>query len=665
MNESIHLAHPGMLFLLWTLPVLAALFFFGFQRRRRLLAGFASRACLERIAPDSSNARRWIKAVLLLLGVLALVVSMAGPRYGYTWETLRRSGTSLVVALDCSRSMLAQDVQPDRLERAKHEIQDLLAMLKGERVGLVAFAGTAFLQCPLTLDHEALRLFLSVLGPDYLPVGGSDLAKAMTTALNAFDDKEQGKKFILLITDGEATGAKARDAALDAAREAASKGVQVFCVGVGSTEGAPVPKAEGGGFAKDSSGNMVHSRLDEDTLKQIASITNGEYVRSVSGDMDLSGIYSRHIAGGETHQTEERIQRFTDRYQWLAGLAFVLLLAELLLPARKRTLFSLLLLPLLLLPAGQAHATSARSLTHKGIEAYNKEEYAKSLENFLAAQAEEPESGEAAYNAGVAAYKSGDYQQAVSQFQSAAGEHAVASGASTDDKPGNEPPANPEAAPDPDTAAFLGKTLYNQGNASYRLGNLPQAVSCYEQALKHTPDDEDIKKNLEFVRKKLQEQQQQQQDKNQDKNDQDKDDQKGQDKQKSKQDKNQQDGSGGQDQQQNGQQDQNKDKGQDQESPAQKPEDKGQAGQKPEEQQQQQGNQSPEYESSMDKDKLPETPGKPQSAAAQQTGKDQEGDEQQPLAPPSMDNTMLNRLQDKPGRALMPRYEKRDVEKDW
>jgi Ca-activated chloride channel homolog len=645
MTDGIHFARPLMLYLLWSLPVLAACLFLGARRRRGLLEGFAALPSLERIAPDASPPRRLLKAGLSLLALTALIVALAGPRWGYSWLTLQRSTASLVVALDCSRSMLAQDVSPERMQRGKREVLDLLDLLQGERVGLVAFAGTAFLQCPLTLDHGALRLFLSVLGPDYLPVGGTDLALALETALAAFDHKDPGDKLILLLTDGEATSPAARDKALKAANEAAAKGVRIFTIGVGSEQGAPVPAKEGGGFTRDQNGAIVHSRLDESLLRRIADIAGGAYLRSVSGDTGLASIYSQHMAGGETQETEERIQRFTDRYQWFVGLAFFLLLAEVLLSARKGGRFAPLLgcmLLLSLLTPQAAQAAGSRDLARQGLEAYERGDFATALERFLAAQAEDPDSPATAYNAGAAAYKNQNHAQALAQFQRAAQSLAQ----SLDQKP--------------EQAELLAKSLYNQGNAAYRLGRLPEAVSLYEQALEFAPEDQETRLNLDFVRRQLERQEQEKQeptDQDREQEDQEHKDQK-------------QDDSGQEDARRQGEQ----------ESPERQPspdegeqeQDSGQS----QEQNQDQGADQPEYDSSLDPEQLPEPPREeepqapmddqeqPAPPSGEQPQPEQPQDDQPP-SPPTMDDAMLNRLEDRPGRALMPRYDKRRIERDW
>ena len=223
--------------------------------------------------------------------VLFTAVALAGPKYGYRWQEIRQQGVDIIIALDCSRSMTAADIQPTRLERAKREVFDLLAMLQGDRVGLVAFAGTAFLQCPLTLDYDAFNLFLNALSPDYLPVGGTDITGALATALDSFDPKSASDKAVILITDGENTG---DGEPLKAAETLKEKKIKLFCIGVGGSDGVPIPEPAGG-FKKDRSGQIVLSRLDENTLKKMAVVTGGTYVRSVAGDMDLDAIYTDEI----------------------------------------------------------------------------------------------------------------------------------------------------------------------------------------------------------------------------------------------------------------------------------------------------------------------------------------------------------------------------------
>ena len=289
--------------------------------------------------------------------VLFTAVALAGPKYGYRWQEIRQQGVDIIIALDCSRSMTAADIQPTRLERAKREVFDLLAMLQGDRVGLVAFAGTAFLQCPLTLDYDAFNLFLNSLSPDYLPVGGTDITGALATALDSFDPKSASDKAVILITDGENTG---DGEPLKAAETLKEKKIKLFCIGVGGSDGVPIPEPAGG-FKKDRSGQIVLSRLDENTLKKMAVVTGGTYVRSVAGDMDLDAIYTDEIRRTMEAETVSsgRKQVWEDRFQWPLALALLCLVAELMLPVTRKTMLVSLLAALMLLP----HASRPRPTT--------------------------------------------------------------------------------------------------------------------------------------------------------------------------------------------------------------------------------------------------------------------------------------------------------------
>jgi len=496
-------AHGEMLYLIWVAPLLLGLCIWGFRRRQALLRQFASERALSSIAPNASNRRRMVKIALRLLAVLALAVALAGVRYGYTWETVERRGVDLVVALDCSKSMLADDIAPNRLERAKRKIRDLLGLIEGDKVGLVAFAGTSFLQCPLTLDYGGFDLFLNALEPDFLPVGGTDLAGAIRTSLQAFDPKDNAERAIILITDGEST----TPGAIDAAREAAEQKVKISCVGIGSPEGAPIPDGRGG-FRKDKAGGIVHSRLDEDTLQKIAALTGGTYVRSVTGDVDLEAIYRDIRASLEAKTLQSgRIQIYQDRFRIFVGLALAALLLDLLLPARARRRqngngtgvsqafgtsgTALALLCLLVLPGAPALAASPSTLAGQGLAAWQGEDYEAALKAYLDAQVQEPDNPTLSYNVGNAQYRLNRFEEARQNFLAAA--------------------ERLDKAESPQDRALKASALYNAGNASFRQDDLQGAVTHYEEALKHAPDDAQITDNLAFVRKQLEQQQQQQQ----------------------------------------------------------------------------------------------------------------------------------------------------------
>jgi len=592
-----------MLFFIWAVPVLFLVVVYGMRRRREIMRCFSSAHGLDVIAPDSVGGRRWVKTSLLMGTVLFTAVALAGPKYGYRWQEIRQQGVDIIIALDCSRSMTAADIQPSRLERAKREVFDLLAMLQGDRVGLVAFAGTAFLQCPLTLDYDAFNLFLNSLSPDYLPVGGTDITGALATALDSFDPKSASDKAVILITDGENTG---EGEPLKAAETLKEKKIKLFCIGVGGSDGVPIPEPDGG-FKKDRSGQIVLSRLDENTLKKMAVVTGGTYVRSVAGDLDLDAIYTDEIRRTMEAETVSsgRKQVWEDRFQWPLALALLCLAAELILPVSRKTMLVSLLAALMLVPPSSADANDTRD----GIAAYEKGDFDKALKHFTDAQLNAPDKPETLYNVADAYYKTGNFDAAAEHYKQAL---------ETED------------------SQLKRKALYNLGNAEFRRGKAKEAIGHYEAALAIDPDDRQTRENLAFVKKAMEQQQQS----GDDRKDQDKKDQGQENKSKPKQDGSSQSPEDQKQPQQDGARDNQPDGEQEQQRP--------EFGDEMDEQQKQQAARADD----------PPIDQQPSAQAQPPQPGEAAGD-------PRQAERMLNRLQDQPGRALMPATGERTVEKDW
>ena len=483
--DEVRIGRPESLWLLWLLPALALFVVYSFTARARLLRRFAAPAMLQRLTAGVSRQRQMLKAALIGVGVLAAVLALAELKYGFEWEEVERRGVDIVVALDVSDSMLVEDAESggklSRLERAKREIADLLRVVRGDRVGLVAFAGTAFLECPLTLDYGAAQLFLSSLDTDLIPVKGTAVGSAIRTAIEAFEGGSNASRAIILITDGEDHGGDA----LAAAEEAKLAGVRIFAIGIGRDEGAPIPAA-GGGFRRDRRGEVVLSRLDESTLQRIALATGGRYVRSVTGDVDLEQIYAQGIkAVLEDRELEsQRRQRWEDRFQWLLAVALLALMAEPLISERRRLRAGG---SAVLLLAGLAAATPAAAQQEPAPaappasfddpwEAYAAGAWDQAVQGFVDRQVERPDEPALALNLGSSYYKMRDFESADEAF----GRAALA--------------ADPE---------LRQEALYNLGNSAYRQGRLEEAVELYRGALELDPDDEDAKFNLEFVRDEI------------------------------------------------------------------------------------------------------------------------------------------------------------------
>lgn len=295
------------------------------RRRARDLARFVESRLIDTVLDTRGvRQRRALRFVLVSIALVSAVIALAGPTWGFRWQEVRTQGIDLVIAIDTSRSMLATDVRPDRLARAKLAIQDLLAELRGDRVALVPFAGTAFVQSPLTLDRSAFRESLEAVEVGIIPRGGTNLAAAIESALEAFEGREGQHQAVVLITDGE-TLEGSTEAAVARAQE---RGVRVFTVGIGTPEGELIP-ADEGGYWKDRQGRVVKSRLDEQGLQKIAVETGGVYLHAEGYDLGLAGLYRDHVATMEKRAIESTMQRrYEHRYQLPLALALALLACE-------------------------------------------------------------------------------------------------------------------------------------------------------------------------------------------------------------------------------------------------------------------------------------------------------------------------------------------------
>lgn len=320
-----HFTHPHDLFLIWIAPVVVGLVLWGQRRLRRRCAVLFEAAVFDRMVGGGSRLNLGMGPARTGLIIGLLVTALAGPRWRYAWTDATGRGLDLVVAVDLSKSMLATDVRPSRLEAAKRELKDLLAKLEGDRVGLVAFAGQAFLQCPLTADYEVARMFLDLMDPQMMTRGGTNISDAIAVSLETLKNASQAGtgKAILLITDGEDQGTQARDLA----SQAKEQGIRIYALGIGRIEGAPIPTYDGG-FQKDAQGKTILTRLDQELLQSLAQTTEGHFTLSDPSDVDLDQLYHQGIAKlAKTSQDMEkgRVKDWQDDFQWPLAFAMILL----------------------------------------------------------------------------------------------------------------------------------------------------------------------------------------------------------------------------------------------------------------------------------------------------------------------------------------------------
>ena len=317
-------------------PVLIALAWWTHIRKQRDMALLADRHLLDRLTASVNRSGRATKSGLLLVAITLLITAIARPQFGSRVETVRREGQDILIALDLSASMVAEDVAPNRLDKAKFAIADLINRLEGDRVGLVAFAGDAFVQCPLTVDYGAATLFLNAMAPDMMSVQGTNLGQALSVAMDAFSETDRRHRVLVVITDGE-DHENQMEEAVDRAVE---EGVRLYPVGIGSTEGVPIPElnteGQAQGFKRDRDGVVVTTRLDESTLRMMAERTGGSYYRASPGGSELLDLVAEVSAGDGQEFEVEQVTVFDEQYQIFLGLALTLLVGEILVPDRRR-----------------------------------------------------------------------------------------------------------------------------------------------------------------------------------------------------------------------------------------------------------------------------------------------------------------------------------------
>jgi len=315
-------------YLLWLVLLLVLFLWWSVKKRRRLLEGFAEKETLSEIACLVDFGRKRIRLAVIACAFLLAVIALMRPQWGFEWQEVKREALDIYIAIDTSKSMLARDVKPNRLERSKLAVRDLVKRLKGDRIGLIAFSGSAFVQCPLTTDYDGFLLSLDSIDTDIIPRPGTSIEKAIEAAADGFEEAAEDYRVLIIITDGEDHSGNP----VKSAERAAAEGIKIFCVGIGTVEGELIQMGSGGKeteFLKDSSGNVVKTRLNETVLKKVALATGGTYVRSSGAQFGLDLIYERRLSAMERRELTSGMNKmYHERFQFPLALSLLLILIE-------------------------------------------------------------------------------------------------------------------------------------------------------------------------------------------------------------------------------------------------------------------------------------------------------------------------------------------------
>ena len=323
-----------MLYLLALIPILIMIFMVSLNWRKKALNKLGDYKLVLRLIPMASRFKYRLKFILLIISLTALIIGLANPQIGSKMEEVNRKGIDLMIAIDLSNSMLAEDLQPNRLLRAKQSISKLIDRLEGDRIGLVVFAGDAYVQLPITTDYSAAKLFLSTINTEIVPTQGTAIGKAISLCIKSFDYSNNQSKAIILITDGE----NHEDNATEKAQEAKELDILVHTIGMGSEQGGPIPIKKRNGqisYQKDNDGNTIVTRINEDMLKKIAQAGGGSYIRAQSTQTGLDKLF-KEISKMEKSNIETKVFKdYKDQFQWFIGISILFLIIRFFMSERK------------------------------------------------------------------------------------------------------------------------------------------------------------------------------------------------------------------------------------------------------------------------------------------------------------------------------------------
>ena len=510
---------PIYLWLLVLIPVLALVRFISYRNQKRKLRKFGDPKLLKELMPDVSHVRPRVKFWLLLAALALLIVMLARPQMGTKISQEKRTGIETIIALDISNSMLAEDIVPSRLDRSKMMVENLVDHFTNDKIGLIVFAGDAFVQLPITSDYVSAKMFLSSIDPSMMATQGTDIATAINMAVSSFTQEEGIGKAVIVITDGE----DHEGGALEAAEEAKKKGMSVYVLGVGSTQGAPIPIPGTGDYMKDNTGNTVMSALNEEMCRQVAQAGGGVYIHVENNSAAQQQLDNELDKLSKKETSTTVYSDFDEQFQAFGILALLLLIIEICIFDRRNPLLKNLSLfskkkvvtLMLLLVAMSISAQTDRQYIRQGNKQFNAGDYPNAEVSYRKAVEKNPKNPQAVYNLGNALMAQKKDSAAIEQFQNA---------------------SKLETNPLRKYQSFHNMGVICQSHKMYG-----EAIEAYKNALRLNPADDETRYNLILCKHEKEKQDQNKQNQDQNKQDQKQDDKKDQQKQDQNKDKDKQD----------------------------------------------------------------------------------------------------------------------------
>ena len=511
---------PIYLYALVLIPLLAVIRLWMVSRQKKRLRKFGDRDLVRQLMPDVSRFRPLVKFVLLLTALVLIILMIARPQFGTKINREKRTGIETIIAMDISNSMLAEDVTPSRLDRSKMMVENLVDHFTNDKIGLIVFAGDAFIQLPITSDYVSAKMFLSSITPSMIATQGTDIAKAITMSTNSFTQQEGVGKAIIVITDGE----DHEGGALEAAKEAQNKGMRVYVLGVGSPKGAPIPTGNGD-YMKDNMGQTVMTGLNEEMCRQIAQAGGGAYIH-VENNSNAQDQLDHELDKLAKKEIESTIYSdYDEQFQAVCIIVLLLLIIEVCILDIKNPMLKNVSLfkrnkkavvaVLFLLVATGVQAQGDRLLVRQGNKQFRAGNYAEAEVSYRKAVEKNPRNAQAHYNLGNALLGQRKDSAAVVQFENAAKQET--------------------------NAMRKAQSYHNIGVICQGQKQYAQAIEAYKEALRNNPTDDETRYNLELCKRQQQQQQNQQNQQNKDnKDNKDKKDQKDKQDQQKQQDKKEQ-----------------------------------------------------------------------------------------------------------------------------